>query len=187
MLEPYEYNFKYHHPVPELAAHRPSCPMAEPMLASPFELHCPLERRLSPYSRRCSSLSAYLVAAPQMARNNSDPAPPPPPIATVTIDVTPSAQGTPCPELRGGDGVTASTQGAPCPELRGGDGVTPSTQGTPFPELGERDGVTPSTQETPTRGPSGGGGVTSSEQGASSHEYASGACGCGGGAADSVV
>ena len=29
MLEPYEYNFKYHHPIPEVATHRPSCPLAD--------------------------------------------------------------------------------------------------------------------------------------------------------------
>ncbi|XP_037084739.1 uncharacterized protein LOC119105378 [Pollicipes pollicipes] len=71
MLEPYEYNFKYHHPLPELG-HRQSCPLADgaPLLPSS------LDRRFLPYGRRCSSLSAYVVTEPRMARNNSEPVPP---------------------------------------------------------------------------------------------------------------
>ncbi|XP_043193863.1 uncharacterized protein LOC122366100 [Amphibalanus amphitrite] len=81
MLEPYEYNFKYHHPIPEVANHRPSCPLADgaPLLQTSFDRHCSLDRRLAPYGRRCSSLSAYLSTEPRMIRNNSDPAPPHPP------------------------------------------------------------------------------------------------------------
>lgn len=68
MLEPYEYNFKYHYPAPDMPPLAPSCPHTDaplsPLLRGSLDRHYPSDRPISTLPRRCSSLSAYMTGHP---------------------------------------------------------------------------------------------------------------------------